>query len=255
MTPLLRLLALLALLLCATLPVSAHASDLTDRLEALALQGNPEALYHLGMIHHVGLEGVARDPRRAFDYFRRAAEAGDPLGAYKVGCFYAGQGDGVVAADTAHALRYKLIAAEAGYDLAQVNVAQIFDERGETDRALRWLEAAARQGNSQGTGGAMVYRSREGLRPDAALALLYFDLLRRDMAEMIAGLPAELERPDLDAAMAPIRQHAEAGASAADRARASELIAQWRVERSAVSLRADLGLNAARRLVGLPDAA
>ena len=96
---------LAALLLCAASPSAAQDGSLTARLEVAAAQGNAEAAYHLGMLYHLGLEGVARDPRRSFEYFQRAAEGGDALGAYNVGCFYAGQGEGVVEPDEALALR------------------------------------------------------------------------------------------------------------------------------------------------------
>lgn len=252
MTFRLPILAALALLLCGSQPVRAEETGLPARLEALAGQGNAEALYHLGMIYHLGLEGVARDPRRALGYFRRSAEGGDPLGAYKLGCYYAGQGEGVVAEDPELALRYKLIAAEAGYDRAQLEVAQIYDGREDADRAVRWLEAAARQGNVGAAFGAMVYRSSDGPLPDRARALLYFELVRRDMAEFAAhvGAPSGAEE-----AAAMLRPRVETGVTDADRARATQLIAAWREEQSAVTLKADLGMNAARRLVGLPDAA
>jgi len=44
------------------------------------------------------------------------------------------------------------------------------------------------------------------------------------------------------------------GLSATDRAEGDRMLAAWRVERSPVTLREDQGLNAARRLVGLPEA-
>jgi TPR repeat protein len=245
---------LLALLLCAALPASTRASDLTDRLDRLALRGNPEALYHLGMIYHVGLEGVGRDPRRAFDYFRRAAEGGDALGAYKVGCYYAGQGEGVVASDPPLALRYKLIAAEAGYVLAQMDVAQIHAGRGERDRALHWYDAAARQGDWSALFMAYFQVMPESPHPDRPRAWLYFEVMNRTLAQIPASdMPAE-EARSMRAGLAEIRRAVETGMSQAERAEGARLLAQWRVERSPVSLRADLGLNAARRLVGLPDA-
>jgi uncharacterized protein len=251
---------LVALVLGTAAPASAQDASLPARLEALAQQGNAEAAYHLGMIYHLGLEGAARDPRRAFDYFRRAADAGDPLGAYKIGCYYAGQGEGVVDADPELALRYKLIAAEAGYDLAQVEVAQILHDRGEFDRALHWLEAAARQGNMDGVGGAMAYRSKRGPRPDGPRAWLYFEIMQRDLAHMLETTEPAGERPSpeeqataLEQAGAELRRIVLPEEDEEDRARAATLIAQWQEVRSPVSLHADEGLNAARRLVGLPQ--
>lgn len=255
MTPPLRLLALMALLLCAALPTSARASDLTERLDALAVQGNAEALYHLGMVHHLGLEGVGRDSRRAFDYFRRAAEAGDPLGAYKLGCFYAGQGEGVVAADPALALRHKLVAAEAGYNLAQRDVAQIYAGLGDRERALHWYDAAARQGDWTALFMAFFQVMPDSPHPDRARAWLYFSVIDRTMAALpVADMPED-EARSLRDSRAEMRRFTETGMAEADRASGERLLAQWREEPSPLSIRAALGLNAARRLVGLPDAA
>jgi TPR repeat protein len=234
---------------------------LHNRLESLAQQGNAEATYHLGMIYHLGLEGVTRDYRRAFEHFRRAADGGDPLGAYKVGCYYAGQGEGTVPPDAERALRYKLIAAEAGYDLAQVDVARIYYDRGEHDRALHWLEIAARQGNSQGIGGALVYRARGGPNPDGPRAWLYFELLRRDMARVLERIDdpnGRISRAEVAAALeqstSQLRQTLLPMDTEADRVQAQPLVAAWREERSPLSQRADQGLDAARRLVGLAPA-
>ena len=254
-----RLLLLLVLLLGVNVPACAAESDLRGRLEALAGRGNAEAAYHLGMIHHLGLDGVPEDHRRALGYFRRAAEQGDPLGAYKLGCYYAGQGGDVLAPDDALALRYKLIAAEAGYDLAQVEVAQIFHQAGNHDRALYWFETAARQGNMQGVGGAMAYRRRDGPRPDGPRASLYFELMRGELAQMLESLEGQDEplSPEeraaaLDRATADLRQQLLPGETEADSSESTALLARWRTQRSPLSLRADAGLDAARQLAGLP---
>lgn len=247
------ILAALALLLCAAQPVRADEPSLPARLEALAGQGNSEALYHLGMLYHLGLEGVARDPRRALDFFRRSAEGGDPLGAYKLGCYYAGQGGYVLAPDEALALRYKLAAAEAGYTLAQIEVAQIYSDRGDWERALHWYEAAARQGDWAALFMAFMQTMPMAPHPNRPRAWLYFGVINRTI-EQIPALPeGEVRRMRED--LAEMRRTVETGMSVADRAEGERLLAEWRVERSPLTLRADLRLDAARRLVGLPDGA
>ena len=253
-----RVLLLLALLLGALAPAAAAEGDLRTRLEALADRGDAEAAYHLGMIHHLGLDGAPRDHHRALQYFRRSAEQGDPLGAYKLGCYYAGQGGDVLARDDEQALRYKLVAAEAGYDLAQVEVAQIFHQRGDHARALHWIEASLRQGNMEAIGGAILYRRRGGPSPDGPRAWLYFELMRRDFARIMESVelpepvsPEEMAEA-MDQATDQLRRQVLPEEDEADRARAAPLIEQWREERSPLSIKADEGLNAARRLVGLP---
>lgn len=255
MTLRLLMLAAIALLLGAAQPASRDAATLPAQLEALAGQNNAEALYHLGMIYHLGLEGVVRDPRRALAYFRRSAEGGDPLGAYKLGCYYAGQGGDVLAPDAALALRYKLVAAEAGYLLAQMEVAQIHSARGDRDGALHWFDAAARQGDWTALFMAFFQVMPESPHPDRPRAWLYFEAMNRTLAQIPASeVPAEEARA-MQEALAEMRRTVEAGLTQAERAEGARLLSQWRVERSPLTLRADLRLNAARRLVGLPDAA
>ena len=239
-------------LICVAAPARAQQSALPARLEALVSQGNAEAAYHLGMLYHLGLEGVAVDHRRALDLFRRSAEGGDPLGAYKLGCYYAGQGGDALAPDEALALRYKLIAAEAGYLLAQADVAAIYSHRGDRDQALRWYEAAARQGDWTALFMAFFQVMPGSQHPDRARAWLYFGVMERALAHPPPDLPAD-EMRELRDARAQMRQLVETGLSAADRAEGERLLAAWRVERSPVTLRNDRGLNAARRLVGLPE--
>ena len=136
--------------------------DLARRLEQRAAAGNAEAGYHLGMLYNNGI-GVAKDPRRAFALFQAAAKAGDPLAHYKVGCYHAGQfGADIAPIDEGEALRHKLVAAEAGYRLAQLDVANLYAGRKDYARALPWYEAAARQGDPQSLYNLSVF-AKDGL--------------------------------------------------------------------------------------------
>lgn len=240
-------------LFCAAMPGYAQQSTLPARLEAMVAQGNAEAAYHLGMLYHLGLEGVAVDHRRALDLFRRSAEGGDPLGAYKLGCYYAGQGGNALVPDEAQALRYKLVAAEAGYLLAQMDVGAIYGHRGERDQALRWYEAAARQGDWTALFMAFFQVMPGSRHPDRVRAWLFFGVMERTLDRIPQDAPGD-EMRHLREGRALMRQSMESGLSAAERAEGERLLAEWRVERSPVTLRNDRGLNAARRLAGLPEA-
>src|SRR3954470_9664532 len=88
-------------------------ANLITSLERLAASNNAEAIYHLGMAYHTGT-GVPKDHVKALAAFRRAASLGDVLASYKLGCYYDGQGGELVEANPDLALRYKLIAAQAG---------------------------------------------------------------------------------------------------------------------------------------------
>ena len=58
---------------------------------ALAEKGDPEAQYHVGMFYNNGI-GTAQDTKQAFRVVPEIRNRHDPLGAYKLGCYYDGQG-------------------------------------------------------------------------------------------------------------------------------------------------------------------
>jgi TPR repeat protein len=177
----LALIAAAAAAMLAAAPAPGESSDLARRLEGLARAGSPEAAYHLGMLYNNG-EGVPQDPRRALSHFRSAAEGGDPLGAYKLGCYYAGQfGDQAVQPDEAEALRWKLVAARAGYSLAQLDVANIHARNERWAEALPWFEAAAHQGEAMALYNlSVIYRDGLGTQasPPRVWAMFRLSQLR-----------------------------------------------------------------------------
>ena len=151
-------------------------AKLIPSLERLAETGNAEAIYHLGMAYQTG-SGVPEDHAKALTAFRKAAALGDPLASYKLGCYYDGDRSGLVAEDAAQALKYKLIAAKAGYALAQQDVGALYARRGDVPTGLAWLEKSAAQGWSGGLMAlASVYNGADGITPDAAKTAAYFRL-------------------------------------------------------------------------------
>ena len=167
-------------LLAAPIAASAQeAEPIAPRLEALAEAGNAEAAYYLGMLHLLGREGAAKDEKKAFELFQKSAAGGDPLGDYRLGDYYAGEPKGVAEANGDLALHHKLKSAEAGFAVAQHDAAQLLYERGDTAAALRWLEAAAKQGHAPSLQALSSLYSGEGKvekhegRSLAYLLLLY----------------------------------------------------------------------------------
>ena len=86
-------------LLIFSMPANANEADTFNAMVALANKGDAEAQYHVGMMYNTGI-GTQRDSKQAFEWFQKAAASNDPLGAYKLGCYYDGQGAGVVASDS-----------------------------------------------------------------------------------------------------------------------------------------------------------
>lgn len=222
-------------------PAQAASNALQQRLTQLSTSGSGEAAYHLGMLYHMGFAGVPKDPRKAFELFSLAADRGDPLGAYKVGCFYDGQGEGIIESNAGLALKYKLVAATAGYDLAQQDVARHLIAKGDTEAGLQWLEAAAAQGSPMPL--LALGTLYAGLAPpDAPLPKVPKDVVKgwaylllsvRDVPEMQKDFDAELAKLSPD-----------------ERKRVKKLVSQWRAKPSPLS--ESLGIDAAYKLAGLP---
>jgi TPR repeat protein len=227
-----------AVVVMATLAACGNAQDasLIPSLERLAHLGNPEALYHLGMAYHTG-SGVKEDHAKALDAFRKAAALGDPLASYKLGCYYAGQGAGLIAPDTAAALKYKLVAAKAGYALAQQDVGVLYAQSGNIPVGLDWLEKSAAQGWSGGLMTlASVYNGAAGVKPDAGKTAAYFQLFlarSEPSDEQTAWLKNFEERLSRD-----------------DKKRADDIVRSYDPAPTQLTLKALSGQRAAQALIG-----
>lgn len=230
------LIAGLAAMLCAAAPID--RALLTGQLAALAENGNAEATYHLGMMKHLGIGGP-KDEKAAFELFRKAAEAGDPLAAYKLGDYYAKADNGQVEPDKAEALRLKAIAAEAGYALAQYEVARIHFEAGETDLALEWLLRAAQQGHPDALRALASLYNSDAIPKDAARTYAYYSLF---LARLAA--PTEAQKAFLTDFAGKMSDE--------DKARGGRIISDWHAEASPLTAKALSGLRAAEALVETP---
>lgn len=167
------------------------------QLATLASTDNADVKYNLGMFYNNGI-GTQRDNQAAFHYFLDAAETGNLLAAYKVGCYYAGQFPGVVPIDLQTSIKYKLRAAEAGYDLAQHDVGLYFSKAGELAEALLWWEKASRQGHGPSTAYLAQYFSSIDSKDkvkELALMLVLKEQMRttsKELTDKLAGAEAML---------------------------------------------------------------
>jgi len=224
-----------ALLLAST---PAGAQTLAESLERLAAAGNAEAAYHLGMMHQVGLEGVKKDELKAFELYQKSAEGGDPLGEYKLGAWHEGQISGLAAPDKELALRHKMVAAKAGYSVAQHDVAKLLYEQGDIDEALRWLEVSARQGYRPSLEAlASLYSGEAKVPKDAGKNYAYFLILNGGSVEKAPARAKEWAAKAI------------AEMNAADKAEAEDIVAGWKIAPTPLTLQAMAGPQAARQLV------
>jgi hypothetical protein len=133
-------------------------------------------------------------------------------------------------------LRYKLVAAEAGYALAQQDVAAIYASRGDLKSGLTWLKKAADQGWS---GALMTYASvhngAAGVPRDAAKTAAYFKLF--------------LDRAEPDAEQREWLANFERKMQPDELERASSMVRTYRAAPTALTIKALSGQQAAQELV------
>jgi uncharacterized protein len=233
MRPELALLAGISAVLLACSPVEAR-SDRVSALQELAESDNAEALYHLGMMYLTG-SSVGEDHQRAVGYFKEAAELGDPLASYKLGCFYDGQYQ-LLPVDHDLALQHKLVAAEAGYALAQQDVAALYARQEDYREALVWLARAAGQGTSDALAVyASVHNGAPGIDKDPVKTAAYFRLF--------------LARTGGSAAQREWLENFEADLTAEQLQAARKIVQSYRPAPTQLTLKALSGMEAADRLI------
>ncbi len=153
-------------------PAAAAASTgAPARLVALAKGGDAEAQVTLGWMYEIG-RGVARDPARAAEWYRRAAAQGDPLAEYALAELYV-RGLGVPRDEAAAAALYRA-AAEAGNASAQYKLGALYETgRGvprDYRRAAAWYARAGKTWAGSGDAPPGVERVTGPLPAGPALA-------------------------------------------------------------------------------------
>jgi len=216
-------------LLIFSMPANANDAANFNAMVALANKGDAEAQYHVGMMYNNGI-GTQKDPRQAFEWFQKSTASNDPLGAYKLGCYYDGQGAGIVAADSTEALKYKLVAAKAGYALAQADVANLYDRQGNPDEALKWWRAAGDQGYPSALYSlSMAHSAGKGTPKDMSLSYAYFKLSKVAPTKNVTEFAGMLSKPELE--------------------KAEKLVSEFSPQPTALTLKAKRGVSAAEELL------
>lgn len=208
-----------------TLSARANDADSFNAMVALAKKGDAEAQYHVGMMFNNGI-GTTQDRKQALEWFQKSAASNDPLGAYKLGCYYDGQGAGFIELDPDQALKYKLVAAEAGYALAQHDVGNLYDRRGNPEEALKWWKRAGDQGYPRALFSlSRSYSAGKGTTRDLSLSYAYFKLSQVAPRANVNEMASLLSEPE--------RKNAE------------KMVSEWRPQATALTLKAKMGIRAA----------
>jgi uncharacterized protein len=227
----------LSFLLFFSVASKADDADTFNAMMTLAAKGDAEAQYHVGMMYNNGI-GTTRDTKQAFEWFQKSTAGNDPLGAYKLGAYYEGQGKGVVAANMEEALKYKLIAANAGYSLAQFDVAVLLARQGDFENAVRWLRPAADQGHVMALYGlSQSYAEGKGVTKDMSLAFANY---------MLALIMSKSETNDQAKA---VLHGMSTQMSDAETAKAKKMVMDWKPQPTALTLKAQNGITEAEEYV------
>ncbi len=212
--------------------------NVLDILIEKAGAGDSEAAYHVGMFYNNGV-GTAQNPEIALEWFMKSTNGGDPLGAYKLGCYYAGQFGDVIEYNEDLATENKLMAAEAGYALAQHDVALYYLQENKHDLAIEYLEKAAKQG-FQGAYTTLVtlyYRS-EVVDTDIVKARSFTKLAIANMSADVANN------------FNPIVQSMEDQLTTTQIAQSDNFVENWTIAPSPLTKLAELGLERSYALAG-----
>lgn len=236
MKKIITIFALLLLTSCAEEP----KGTLLEEMTKLAENGSAEAAYHMGMFYNNGL-GVDENPAEALKWFETATDAGDPLGAYKLGCYYAGQFGDVVEVDAETAFKNKLIAANAGYALAQHDIGIMYLNFGNPTQAVKYLSRAAEQGvdGAYNTLSLLYYRG-DMIPPDVIRAHSFLRLAVIEMSDeeasqygqIIAQVESNMTEEQID--------------------QSNEAVENWEISPSALTKIARQGLERSYELADLP---
>ncbi len=213
---------------------AAFASEtLFNRMLALAQKGEAEAQYHVGMMYNNGL-GTQKSPREALKWFQKSAASGFALAHYKVGCYYDGQGAGIVEQNMEKALGHKLKAAQAGYALAQSDVAGLYWEKKNFSESFKWIKAAADQGNAKSLYNvSMFYKDGMGVEKDPVRAYAYFKLAQLSARGTVNA--------NAQNALDSIAKEMKAG----EREQAEELVTEWKPQPTLLTQQAMDGIGRA----------
>jgi hypothetical protein len=166
-------------------------------VEAAAKSGKVEEQTKLAAMYATG-DGVARDPAKAVEWYRQAADKGDATAENNLAIFYeAGE---FVPRDMAEAARLYRKAAEQGAAIAQYNLAVLcrigLGVPKDGEQAASWSKKAAMQGqgNAQALLGSMYSRG-EGVPRDEVLAYAWFNLAAAQGLEPAAKARDEMLLP------------------------------------------------------------
>jgi TPR repeat protein len=159
--------------------------DYTEALNEFlpsVMEGDINAQFYLALMYEKGA-GVPQDPFKAFKWYNLAAEQGNPEAMFKLGVYYY-DGSGGAAKDAEQALSWFGEAAGEGITPAQFNVGLIhakgFGVARDYGLAAKWFRVAAKQNHALAQHGlGIIYARGLGVERDLVRASMWSQLALR----------------------------------------------------------------------------
>lgn len=235
---------------------AAQAPSLFTQTVALANQNNAQAQYHLGMLLNNGMGGANKDPAQAFSWFQKAASNGDVLAQYKVGCYYAGQfaTETSIAVDHELAMKFKLMAANGDYALAQYDVALMYLKQKDWKQTAYWSKRAADQGELM----AILFYASLVSNPlfeqyDPLTAWVYGKIASTMRhLDLQSGQSQTATNLQADKKLQAFLDKLDANFTPEQRETAQRKTTEWQAQPSAITVEAKRGIEALKVLLGDP---
>jgi TPR repeat protein len=164
-----------------------------------ATKGHVPSMNRVGLMYFRGDLGAARDDRQAFDYFKRAANAGNANALFNLSRLYL-LGTGV-AKNEAEALKLMRQAADKDHILALNTLGAMAARTDERERARLYFARSAALGNAVGLFQTGLYALHDGdTRENLRLAHRYFNLASArghpEAGRVLAEISAQLSEED-----------------------------------------------------------
>ena len=158
-----------------------YAKALNEFLPSV-MEGNTDAQFYLALMYEIGA-GVPQDPHKAFKWYNLAAEQGNPEAMFKLGVYYY-DGSGGAAKDPEQALSWFDEAAGQGIAAAQFNVglmhAKSIGVARDYGLAAKWFRVAAKQNHAMAQHGlGIIYAKGLGVERDLVRASMWSQLALR----------------------------------------------------------------------------
>ena len=158
--------------MCRAMKVDSGSKENIERLKKWTLRKKSWAQFLLGSLYERGL-GVTKDPKRAFELNKLAADQGNHHAQYNIGIMHA-EGLGVIQSDTL-AFKYWKLSAEQGYANAQCNVGAYYaDGKGvkqSNTKAREWYAKAVKQGHKGAIKNLKILDKYEGIKTPSSTAV------------------------------------------------------------------------------------